>query len=49
MFCIYAFVNGVAVMTKSAILTDKPSHKFVDIFNVAIGAKLGLNFTDRKL
>jgi len=38
---------GVAVMTKSAILTDKLSHKFVDIFNVVIGSKLGLNFADK--
>ena len=36
-------------MTKSTILTDKPSHKFVDIFNVVIGTKLGLNFADREV
>jgi hypothetical protein len=47
MFCIYAFVNRVAVMTKRVILTDMPCHKFVDIFNVVIGTKLGLNFTDK--
>jgi len=49
MFCIYAFVNGVAVMTKSVILTDKPSRKFLDIFNVVIGATLGLNFADKEV
>jgi len=36
-------------MTKSTILTDKPSHKFVDIFNVVIGTKLGLNFADKEV
>ena len=46
MFCIYALVNGVAVMMKRAILTDKPSRKFLDIFNVVILTKLGLNFAD---
>ena len=36
-------------MTKNAILTDKLSHKFVDIFNVVIGTKLGLKFADKEV
>jgi len=49
MFCIYALVNEVVVMMKRAILTDKPSRKFLDIFNVVIGATLGLNFAGKEV
>jgi hypothetical protein len=49
MFCIYAFVNWVAVMMENNILTDKPSRKFLDIFNAVIGATLGLNFADKEV
>ena len=36
-------------MMKRAILTDKPSRKFLDIFNVVIGATLGLNFAGKEV